>query len=114
MNSPKLSLDVCNTTSSSSLLILLPVVVGYQELIGFYPGSVNIPSIQVSKTRCTLPFKLLGKLQGIIRDNLGEFLLHESKGKVLKASPFSRIQILEQSETITELQNKIWRAITPY
>lgn len=35
----------------------------------------------------------------------GDFLLQESMGKVLKSSPCSRIQILEQSETNTELQN---------
>ena len=40
-------------------------------------------------------------------------MLHESRKKVLKSSPFSRIQILERGVTNTELQDKIWSAITP-
>ncbi len=35
-------------------------------------------------------------------------------GKVLKSSPCSRIQILQQSETNTELKDEIWRAIIPF
>lgn len=82
-------------------------------MIGFHPGSGNIPSPQVVQPDEQHLLGLLGKWQGIIRDDWGDFLHYKSMGKVLKLFPFSRIQILDQSEINTESRDKIWRTIIP-